>query len=159
MGIFKRLLFVVLFILSKGEVRSKLVRFFYGCKIGKNVRFEGLPVIGTEPELISIGDNVTIARNVVFHTHDGGVRLFRHEYPRINIFGKISIGNNVFIGSDSIILPNTSIGNNVVIGTGSIVSRNIEDNIVAAGVPAKKIKSLSEYKTSVLAKATFLKNP
>ena len=157
MGIIKRLIFLVLFILSKGENRSKLIRFFYGCKIGKNVRFEGLPVIGTEPELISIGDNVTIARNVVFHTHDGGVRLLRNEYPGINVYGNIIIGNNVFIGSDTIILPNTTIGNNVIIGTGSVVSKNISDDIVAAGVPAKKIKSLSDYKIAVLSKATFLK--
>ena len=151
----KRFIYTILFLISPDNKRSKLIRFFFGCKVGENVKWTGLPIIGSESELITIGDNVTIARNVVFHTHDGAVRLFRDEYPGINVFGEIKIGNNVFIGSDSIIMPNTTIGDNVIIGSGSVVTKSIPNNSVAAGVPAKIIKSLEEYKAAVLNKATF----
>lgn len=154
-SLLKRIVFNLLFLISPEHKRSRIIRLFFKCTVGKNVKWTGMPVFASEPELITIGNNVTIARNVVFHTHDGGVRLFRDEYPTINVFGKITIGNNVFIGSDSIILPNTRIGNNVIIGSGSVVSKDIEDDSVAAGVPAKKIKTLEEYKKSVLEKATF----
>jgi acetyltransferase-like isoleucine patch superfamily enzyme len=141
---------------ANSEKKAQLYRKHFGIKIGKNIRFTGSPDIGSEPYLIEIGDDVTITQNVTFHTHDGGVGLFRKEYPGINIFGKIKIGNNVFIGSHAIILPGVTIGNNVVIATGSIVSKDIPDNSVAAGVPAKVIKSLEEYKKKVLSQALFI---
>ena len=104
----------------------------------------------------SIGDNVTITNNVVFHTHDGGAGLFREEHPGINIFGRIIIGNNVFIGSNTILLPGVRIGDNVVVAAGSIVSKDIPNNTVVAGVPAKKIRSFSEYKEKVLKNAIYV---
>lgn len=54
----------------------------------------------------------------------------------------VTIGNNVWIGGDSTILPGVTIGNNVVIGAGSVVTKNIPDNVVAAGNPARIIKHL-----------------
>ena len=59
--------------------------------------------------------------------------------------GIVEIGNNVFIGAGSIVLPGVTIGDNVVIGAGSIVSRNIPTNSVAVGNPAKVICTLDEY--------------
>lgn len=135
----KRLIFTISFLISPDNKRSILIRFYYGCKVGKNVKWTGMPIMGSESKLISIGDDVTIARNVVFHTHDGAVRLFRDEYPGINRIGKITIGNNVFVGSDCIIMPNITIGDNVIIGSGSIVTKSIPSDKVAAGVPAKKL--------------------
>ena len=55
------------------------------------------------------------------------------------------IGNNVFIGAGTVILPSVRIGNNVIIGANSTVTRNIPDNSVAFGSPAKVVKSLEEY--------------
>jgi len=130
---------------------------FYNIKIGKNVRFTGNPNWGSEPFLIEIGDNVTITQNVTFHTHDGGVWVFREKYPFINVFGKIIVGNNVFIGSNTIILPDVTIGDNVVIGTGSIVTKSIPPNVVVAGVPAKIIKTIFDYEKSILGKSIILK--
>lgn len=129
-----------------------------GVKIGKELRLTGVPDFGSEPYLITIGDNVTVTQNVVFHTHDGGVGLFRKEYPGINVFGKIILGNNVFIGSNVIIMPGVTVGNNVVIGAGSIVTKDIPSDSVAVGSPAKVLKSLEEYKESSLKAAVYIKS-
>lgn len=67
-----------------------------------------------------------------------------HKYQER--FGNISIGDNVFIGSNSIILYDVTIGNNVIIGAGSLVNRNIPDGTIAAGNPCKVIGSYSDYK-------------
>ncbi len=141
---------------SNSEDKAALYRKYFGIKIGKNVRFTGSPSWGSEPYLIKIGDDVTITQDVTFHTHDGGVGLFRKEYPGINIFGRIDVGNNVFIGSKVIILPGVTIGNNVVIATGSVVSKDIPSNSVVAGIPAKVIKSIEDYKEKALANAIYV---
>lgn len=130
--------------------KAPLYAAYYGMKIGKNVRIPALLDVTGEPYLIEIGDNVTITRNVTLHTHDGGTGLFRKEYPGLNIFGRIKIGNNVFIGSNTVILPNVTIGNNVVIGTCSVVTKNIPDDVVVAGNPARVIKTIEEYKQKVI---------
>lgn len=99
----------------------------------------------TEPWIIKLGKNVHITDDVKFLTHDGGTLLFRGEYPDLEITKPINVGNNVFIGNRVIILPGVKIGSNVVIGAGSVVSRDIPDNSVVAGVPARVIKSIDEY--------------
>lgn len=120
-----------------------------GVSVGKEVRFIGLNPnggqFGSEPYLIEIGDHVTITANVQFVNHDGGMWVFRQQYPSLNRFGKIKIGDNCFIGYGSIIMPGVTIGSNCVIGAGSVVNKDIADNIVAAGVPARKICSTEEY--------------
>ncbi|MDO4893230.1 MAG: DapH/DapD/GlmU-related protein [Eubacteriales bacterium] len=63
----------------------------------------------------------------------------------VDLFGTIEIGNNVFIGMNTIVLPGVKIGNNVVIGAGSIVSKDIPNNSVACGIPARVIETLDEY--------------
>ena len=103
---------------------------------------------GSEPYLITLGDYVRISNNVMFVTHDGGSWVIRRDggaFPGTVSFGRIIVGNNVFIGARSIILPNVRIGNNVVIGAGAIVSKDVPDNCVVAGVPAKFICSVKEY--------------
>lgn len=59
--------------------------------------------------------------------------------------GKVTIGDKVFIGAKSIILPNVTIGSNVVIGSGSVVTKSIEDGVVVAGSPAKTICTIEEF--------------
>ena len=74
------------------------------------------------------------------------MRVICKKYDKkFDKFGLITIGTNVFIGLNSIIMPNVVIGNNVVIGCGSIVTKSIPDNMVVAGVPAKSIATIEEY--------------
>ena len=64
------------------------------------------------------------------------------DYTRVS---NVTIGDNVFVGAGTIVLPGVSIGSNVVIGAGSVVSRDIPDKCVAVGNPARVVKSLDEY--------------
>lgn len=103
------------------------------------------------PKLIRIGDNVHIASNVGFITHDITHSVL-NNLERVKIKGRvkehigcIEIGDNVFVGAGSRILYDTRIGSNVIIGTGSIITKDIPDNCVVAGVPARKIGTFDEY--------------
>ncbi len=116
-----------------------------GVRMGKNVHFYGVPKLGTEPWLITLGDDVFITRDVEFITHDGGTLLFRKEIPDLEITKPITVGNNVYIGLRTMIMPGVRIGNNVVIAAGSIVTKDIPDNCVAGGVPARIIKPIDQY--------------
>lgn len=103
-------------------------------------------------KLISIGDNVNIASNVGLITHDVAHMVLnnylkkegRNETVQEKL-GCISIGNNVFIGAGSRILGNVRVGNNVIIGADSLVNKDIPDNSVVAGVPAKFICSFDSF--------------
>ena len=88
--------------------------------------------------------NVHITDGVRFLTHDGGTLLYRNIVPDLEITKPIVIGNNVYIGNNVIILPGVNVGNNVIIGAGAVVSKDIPDNSVAVGVPARVIKTASE---------------
>lgn len=123
-----------------------------GVRMGKDCRLINVD-FSTEPYLIRLGDRVS-ATQTRFETHDGAVWAFREEFPDIDIVRPITIGNNVFIGYGSIILPGVTIGDNVVIGAGSVVSRNVPSNSVAAGAPARVIKSLHAYREKVLAEGS-----
>ncbi len=116
-----------------------------GVNVGKNPHFYGPTSWGTEPWLITIGDNVHITGECKFINHDGGTLIFRNEIPDLEITKPIIVGNNVYIGEESLILPGVNIGNNVIIGARSVVTKSIPDNSVAAGVPCKIIKSTDEY--------------
>ena len=150
---FRKIIFYFRLFLSDEWEKASIYNKHLGVNFGNRVRILSFPRFGSEPYLISIGNNVTITRGVCFVNHDGGVALFRNEFPRLNVYGKIKIGNNVFIGINSVIMPNVTVGNNVVIGAGSIVNRDVPDNVVVAGVPAKIIKSIEDYKKSTLAKS------
>ena len=80
-----------------------------------------------------------------FITHDGGTLLYRNQVPDLEITKPITVGNDVYIGNNVLILPGVKIGNNVVIGAGAVVARDIPDNSVAVGVPARVIKTADEY--------------
>ncbi len=120
-----------------------------GVEIGEGCRLISCN-FGSEPYLIRLGDHVTITEGVYFITHDGGNWIHREFYPNIDTFGKISIGDNVFIGLNAIILPGVTIGNNVVIGAGSVVTKSIPDDVVVAGNPARVITSKDTYLNSNL---------
>lgn len=118
-----------------------------GVKLGDNVRFYGVKpgMFSTEPWLITIGNNVFITNGCQFITHDGGTLILRKEVPDLELTAPISVGNDVYIGLNCTILPGVRIGNRCIIGAGSVVTKDIPDNSVAAGVPARVIKSVDEY--------------
>ena len=87
-----------------------------GVNVGKNPHFYGPISWGSEPWIITIGDNVHITGDCKFIVHDGGTLIFRDQIPDLEITKLITVGNNVYIGEDSLILPGVNIGNNVVIG-------------------------------------------
>jgi acetyltransferase-like isoleucine patch superfamily enzyme len=123
--------------LLSGECKNIFLRW-YGLKIGKGCEIYAKE-FDSEPFLIEIGDHVVIAPGSVFITHDGSVWVMRHAFPEMDLFGRISIGNNTFIGVNCIIMPNTIIGSNCIIGAGSVVRGSIPDNSVVMGNPAKVI--------------------
>lgn len=118
-----------------------------GMQTGKNVRVMGGVDFGSEPYLITLGDNITISFDVHFVTHDGGTWAFRDidEYKNVHKFGRIRIGNHSFVGGGTIILPGVSIGERCVIGAGSVVTRDVPNGMVAVGVPARVIMTTTEY--------------
>ena len=123
-------------------VRKDGVNIGEGCIIDKRV------VFGTEPYLITIGNHVRITQGVKFITHDGGLWVPREMGlidKRADKFGRIIIGDNVNIGWNAIILPGVHIGNNVIVAAGAVVTKDVPDNSVVAGVPAKVIESIEEY--------------
>ena len=146
---FYRLVSVFKFMIR--EIHAKLNPLGYarsiGVTIGKKVYFYGMPsgMFGTEPWLIKIGDNVHITSGCTFVTHDGGTLILRKEVADLEWTAPISIGNDVYIGIKSLIMPGVNIGNRVIVGAGSIVTHDIPDNSVAVGVPARVIKSVDEY--------------
>jgi acetyltransferase-like isoleucine patch superfamily enzyme len=131
---------------TKGTVK-------YGRKIGVQIG-EGCRIyttqFGSEPFLIKIGNKVTITSGVKFITHDGSTWLMRDEKGRRYLFQRIDIGNNVFIGVNSIIMPGVKIEDNVIVAAGSIITKSIPSGVIVAGVPAKIIGSYSEIEKRML---------
>ena len=121
--------------LLKIDDRSQLgIAISNGLQIGKNCHILGECII--DPGhcwLISMGDNVTLAPRVHILAHDASTK----RILGYTLIGRVIIGNNVFIGAGSIILPNVKIG--------SVVSRSIPDNCVALGSPARIICSYEEF--------------
>ena len=111
-----------------------------GVKIGENVNMYSCNIDYGHGFLIEIGDNCTITHTTIL-THDASTKMYL-GYSKV---GRVKIGNNVFIGQGSIILPGVCIGNDVIIGAGSVVKKDIPDRTVAAGNPAEPICSLDKY--------------
>lgn len=113
-----------------------------GMKVGKNfVRLNGVILDPSHCWLIEIGDNVTMAPRVHILCHDASTKTFLN-YTKI---GRVTIGDNVFIGAESVVLPGVTIGSNVVIGANSTVTHDVPDNTVVVGSPARVICTLEEY--------------
>ncbi len=92
---------------------------------------------------VHIGEHVLFGPRVCVYTPnhpiDAEIRAIGVEYGK-----KVVIGNNVWVGGSSVINPGVTIGNNVVIGSGSVVTKDIPDNVVAAGNPCRVIRQITE---------------
>lgn len=116
---------------------------YAGVQMGKN-NFIGSKFWSSEAYLITIGNNCGITNGVKFFTH-GGARSVRNLYPKFDCFGKIQIGDYVYIGTNSMIMPGVTVGNNVLIAAGSVVTKSIPSNVVVGGNPAKIICTIEDY--------------
>ena len=124
-----------------------------GVQLGENVRFTGRIGFGSEPYLISIGNHVCIA-GAEFINHDGAAWVLRGLDPNCGElvgYGRIVIKDNVFIGKGTTILRGVTIGENTIVGACSLVNKSLEPNSVYAGVPAKRICSIEEYRDKFIA--------
>ena len=113
-----------------------------GVNIGKN-NLIGKKHWSSEPYLITVGSNCQLTDCKIF-THGGG-NVVRHLHSDFDCFGKVKIGDWVYIGSNALIMPGVTIGNNVLVAAGSIVTKSIPSDVVVAGNPAKIICAIEEY--------------
>ena len=92
---------------------------------------------------IYVGDHVMLGPNVTLATAGHPIHPeLRRQQAQYNL--PITIGNNVWIGANSVVLPGITIGDNTVIGAGSIVTKDIPANVVAVGNPCKVLREINE---------------
>ncbi|MVX37328.1 acyltransferase, partial [Myroides sp. LoEW2-1] len=115
---------------------------YLGVKVGKNSLLS-TKYFGSEPYLIEIGDDVRVTADVKFFCH-GAARVFRKENPNFDFFGKIKIGDNVYIGNNALLMPGITIGNNVIVAAGSVITKSVPNDSIVGGNPAKVIGSVKE---------------
>jgi len=127
----------ILMLKASDEKRIRYLRKL-GVKIGDRCRVRTMS-FSTEPYLIEIGNHTAVAAGSQFITHDGATWVFEDDVEGGGIFGKIVVGNNVFIGINCILLSNTTIGDNCIVGAGSVVRGHFPENSVIAGNPAQII--------------------
>jgi len=113
--------------------RTWYFRTLYGMNIAKDVRISFKARIDkTNPQGLTIGEKTMVTFDAILLSHDYASR--RHA-------AKTKIGSHCFIGCASVILPNITIGNHCIIAAGSVVTRDVPDNCIVAGNPAKIIKT------------------
>ena len=127
---------------TKNQAELEL-RIKKGMKVGENCHiYSAESIDGAWPWLISFGDNVTVSSNVTILAHDASLNVVSCGTK----LGRVEIGNNVFIGANSIVLCDTRINDNVVVAAGSIVTSDLEANAVYAGAPARRMCSIDAFR-------------
>ena len=114
----------------------------YGVKIGKKCIICS-DLTGGEPFLINIGDNCIVSTNVTLITHDMSISRM---CDKSCVYGRVTIGNNCFIGNGSTILPGVKLCDNVIVAANSVVTKSIsESNVIVGGNPAKVLSTWDVY--------------
>lgn len=98
----------------------------------------------SEPYLITVGNHCGITKGVRIFTH-GGARVARKHYPDFDVFGRVVIGDWVYIGTNSLIMPGVTIGDGSLIAAGSVVTKSVPPGVVVGGNPAKIISTVEKY--------------
>lgn len=111
-----------------------------GIKIGENCVIWTKDIDVNHGYLITIGNNVTLS-NAKILAHDGSTKRYL-GYSRV---GRVTIGDNVFVGAGAIILPGVTIGDNVIVGAGAVIAKDVPNDSVVVGNPAKVIGSTAAY--------------
>ncbi|MGJ8485835.1 DapH/DapD/GlmU-related protein [Pseudoalteromonas sp. SYSU M81236] len=163
--LFYYLLKVINRVVRSEQLQTKIESLGYALNIQKYTRQgaqigENTLIIDTKLSSSSKGDRFYIGKDCTITGatllgHDASPTLFLKELvvhkdsyrkgSRRSYRKAITIGDNVFIGWGSIILPGVTIGSNSIIGAGSVVTKDIPDGVVAAGNPAKIVKSTDDY--------------
>lgn len=94
--------------------------------------------------MITVVNNCAITSGVKIFTH-GGARVARKKYPRFDTFGKVTIGNYVYIGTNSLIMSGVTIGDCSLVAAGSVVTKSVPPGVVVGGNPAKYLCAVDEY--------------
>ena len=138
------------------KIIRKLVNLYRRCfwSFSKQAQFAGVEMgtdnfiashfWSTEPYLIRIGSNCAITEGCKLFTHGGG-RICRRFAPTFDAFGKVVLGDYVYLGTNTLVMPGVTIGNNVLVAAGSVVTKSVPDNVVVAGNPAKYICSVQDF--------------
>ena len=111
-----------------------------GFKHGKNFKMYDCNIDFGHCYLVEVGDDVILS-NCTILAHDGSTKMYTGKSK----VGKVKIGNRVFVGYNSIILCNVKIGDDVIVGAGSVVTKDIPNNSIIAGNPARVIGKTSDF--------------
>ena len=117
---------------------------FLGVKVGEKCFIASDVHFSSEPYLIEIRSNVALTQGVMIHTH-GGARVARTRIPDFDMFGRVTICDNAYIGSGAQIMAGVTVGNGALVAAGSIVTKSVPDGVVVAGNPAKFVCTVDEY--------------
>lgn len=121
-------------------------KFFrkHGVKIGENCLIYS-NILTSDSYLIELKNNVCVSIDVKFVTHDFSVKKVLPD--KANLFGKIIVGNNCFIGERATLLYGVELADNIIVAAGSVVTKSFtESNIIIGGNPAKKISTWEQFR-------------
>lgn len=124
-------------------------------KIGSNVRLNGAGLQAKEG--ITIGDNCIIGSALLVDTDFHSVEIDRATNPFAKVQSKpITVGNNVWLAGQTVVLKGTTIGDNSVVGFRAVVTQNVPENVVVAGNPARIVRHLNKNPSEPEVRDTIL---
>lgn len=140
---------VYMFIPSAESRSARLKKRKFFAEIGENVHFQPRK-LPADPQYIKLHNNIKIAADVTFVTHDIIHKMLNHLYPKETAPFKIHCGcieimDNVFVGAGTIIMPDVRIGPNAIVAAGSIITKDVPEGSIVAGIPAKPIGKFDDF--------------